>query len=186
MDKRVLVGIVAIGAAAVGAYYLLLDARSPAVDVEPVESVQPIYSNSFLNSIVSDSMVSIGMGEKLGIRNNNPTNIVYTSFINWNGQTGQDHGFCVFDTPINGIRAAAKNLDSYLKAGRNTIATIIPQWSKTDVAAYIKNVESWTGIDRNAIIGRRDYPSLIAAMIRMENGKQPYPMATIQAGINAA
>lgn len=136
---------------------------------------------------ISDGISSMLSSTKRGIKNNNPTNMKWSSVINWQGQTGKDSlGFIIFDTPENGIRAAAKNLKSYAKAGLVTIPQIINRWSETDQAAYIKNVSAWTGISLNAAVTVSQYPLLIAAMIRQENGEQPYSMQTIIAGVNAS
>ena len=44
----------------------------------------------------------------MGIRNNNAFNLI-ASTIDWDGQTGTDGRFCVFDTMINSIRAGVIN-----------------------------------------------------------------------------
>ena len=52
------------------------------------------------------------MTDPLGVRNRNPANIV-AGPVTWQGQTGVNGRFCVFDTPKDGIRALAKNLLAY-------------------------------------------------------------------------
>ena len=47
-----------------------------------------------------------------GIRNNNPGNI-RVSKDQWEGMTGDDGAFVIFDSPESGVRALAKNLQSY-------------------------------------------------------------------------
>lgn len=127
--------------------------------------------------------------EPRGIRNNNPLNIRWSAVNNWNGQIGQDSGgFAIFDTPENGIRAAAKILDSYNRRGITTLGKIISTWApaiENNVEAYLSHVEQLTGKNRNMAIVKAvgDYPPLLAAMIRHENGKQPYSMELIRAGV---
>lgn len=45
---------------------------------------------------------------------NNPFSIRHSPANAWQGQTGQKNGFCVFDTPENGIRAGVKLLFNYM------------------------------------------------------------------------
>ncbi len=61
------------------------------------------------------------MSLPIGIANNNPTNLRPLPSGQWIGQTGVKAGFCVFDTPEHGIRAAARNLIAYASAGWNTV-----------------------------------------------------------------
>ena len=42
----------------------------------------------------------------IGIRNNNPCNIKHSSANNWAGQIGSNRNFCVFSSPLYGLRAA--------------------------------------------------------------------------------
>lgn len=188
-DKRVVVGLLAIAVCGVGIYYLLAGNDAVAQAVEPERTQAP--ESNFLNDIVSDSMSAIGLGEPLGIRNNNPLNLRWYSTINWQGQTGSNKGFCVFDKVENGIRAAARTLDNYSAQGYNTIEKIINRWApavENNVEAYIASVCASSGFNRSQVIykSRGDYLPLLAAMIKHENGKQPYSTSTILAGINEA
>jgi hypothetical protein len=134
-----------------------------------------------------DSVMSL-VTEPRGIRNNNPLNIVWSSVNPWNGQTGSDGRFSIFDKPENGIRACAKILDRYAKRGIITIQKIIETWapaSENNVQAYVNHVSQLMGRSANSVIVKMsgDYVPLIAAMIKHENGKQPYSLETIKAGI---
>lgn len=128
--------------------------------------------------------------EPRGIRNNNPLNIRWSAVNNWNGQTGQDSGgFAIFDTPENGIRAAAKILDSYQRRGIKTLGKIVTTWAppiENNVEAYIAHMEKATGKNRDMVINKAsgDYVPLLAAMIKHENGKQPYSPALIAYGVS--
>lgn len=148
----------------------------------------PPVQNSFLSNVV-DTVSNIL--EPRGIRNKNPLNIKWASVNNWVGQVGKDSGgFSIFDKPENGIRAAAKILDSYARRGIVTIADIVKTWApaadNNNVEAYTKHVEQVMGKARTHRISRADYLPLLRVMIKHENGKQPYTDAQILAGINAA
>lgn len=190
--KVVAVGLAAIAACAVGSYFLLTQSEQVILDsdIAAVPDAVPDEGN-FIGNVLSDSMVSIGLKEPLGIRNNNPLNLRWYSTINWQGQVGQNRGFAVFDKPENGIRAATRTLDTYSKRGINTVEKIVATWApavENNVEAYISSVCKNSGLNRTQVISksRGDYLALLKAMIKHENGKQPYLDSTILAGIQAA
>lgn len=126
-----------------------------------------------------------------GIRNNNPMNIRLGD--SWQGlsPTQNDKSFAQFISPEYGIRAGAKNLMTYASRGVNTIEKIISTWAppnENDTESYIKSVVSQTGFDRKKVISKSagDYLPLIKAIIRHENGINPYSDATIAQGIALA
>lgn len=83
-----------------------------------------------------------------GIRNNNPGNI-RVSKDQWEGMTGDDGAFVTFDSPESGVRALAKNLQSYGRQGYDSIEKIINRWappSENETQSYINSVVSATGI----------------------------------------
>lgn len=125
-----------------------------------------------------------------GIRNNNPGNVKYTG-IQWNGITGSDGAFCVFSDPIYGIRAMARciyNLQG--NASSTTIKDMINAYaplSENDTNSYIKTVCSKTGFSPNEQINLKDHDTLfkiIAAMISVECGYNPYTEDQIRKGVN--
>jgi hypothetical protein len=123
-----------------------------------------------------------------GIRNNNPGNI-RDDGTQWRGVKGNDGAFCVFDTPENGIRAIAKILKSYQSKGIDTIHEIINRWappSENNTTAYVCAVAEECGINADKLITSADWPEVIAAIIRHENGQQPYTKDQILTGIGAA
>lgn len=82
-----------------------------------------------------------------GLRNNNPLNIRYSEKNNWFGQVGYDRkkgGFCVFDSPVWGYRAAFKLLFKYqMKYGCKNVAKLIERWappSENNTNKYIEFV----------------------------------------------
>ena len=125
----------------------------------------------------------------LGIRSNNPLNIRYLETNQWLGLVGESvGGYCIFSQPVYGIRAAARVLRSYRRRGIVTLADIVSTWAPHDddnpTQAYINNVATWTGLRRDAVINEAEYPALLAAMIRQENGSQPYSMSLIHEGVS--
>lgn len=119
----------------------------------------------------------------IGYRINNPLNIRYLSKNNWKGQTGQQSGFCVFDSPENGIRAAMVNLKSYRKQGVLTIADIISRWappSENNTESYIDFVCNKLGANRTDEVAQNatEFIALLQAMCIMEIGCQPYSETT--------
>lgn len=129
-----------------------------------------------------------------GIRNNNPGNIRWGS--DWLGlkKDGklQDPSFCVFTTPVAGIRALAKVLINYKKIyGLKTVRQIISRYAppnENQTTAYVQSVAKQLGVLPDVMINIEERGVLtvfIKAIIRMENGTQPYSDETIQQGIDA-
>lgn len=135
------------------------------------------------------------MNRPRGIRNNNPGNIRHGQ--NWQGLNPNgkkiDPYFCVFQTPVAGIRALAKVLINYKKLyGLNTVRQIISRYAppnENQTTAYIQSVAKQLGVYPDTIIDIEERGVLtvfIKAVIRMENGIQPYSDETIQQGIELA
>lgn len=124
-----------------------------------------------------------------GLRNNNPLNIRFNSANKWDGQTGSDGAFCKFSSMYYGLRAAGRLMKTYRdKYQADTIGEIIARWapqSENDTAKYINFVVMKTGIASNKVLKKEDYPTLANAMIYLENGQNPLPMAEIIKGIYA-
>lgn len=128
-----------------------------------------------------------------GIRNNNPGNIRNAAGTVWVGQTGiDDAGFCVFDTPEHGIRALAKVLQAYqVKHGLMTIAQMIDRWAppnENDTEAYTLAVCKACSASPNNpyLLTPPRLATMVTAIIRHENGEQPYTTDTLNAGVDAA
>ena len=128
-----------------------------------------------------------------GIRNNNPGNIRHGS--NWQGLNPNsrniDPAFCVFTSSVYGIRALAKVLINYKKIhGLNTVRQIISRYAppnENQTTAYIQSVAKQLEVAPDAVIDIEERGILtvfIKAIIRMENGIQPYSDPTIQQGID--
>lgn len=128
-----------------------------------------------------------------GIRNNNPGNLVLTG-TPWRGkrQNQTDGRFIQFETPVYGIRAMSRVLDTYREQyGLNTVAEIIGRWApehENDTGAYANFVASRMGIEPNQYFPATDSMKLhlVTAIILFENGSVPYSTATVMSGIQAA
>lgn len=127
-----------------------------------------------------------------GLRLNNPGNIELGD--PWQGMAPvqKDSRFITFVNPEYGIRAMAVTLKNYQRLyGINTIAKIISRWAPpedfNDTAAYIANVQAITGIPANAQVNVADIlPRLIPAIIKQEQGIQPYSNDILLRGIALA
>lgn len=127
-----------------------------------------------------------------GLRNNNPGNI-RADGTQWQGMapTQTDSDFVQFVSAEYGIRALARTLSTYFdNYGLNTVAGIINRWappSENDTASYVEDVASQMNVDPNAPLDlTTDLPALVRAIIRHENGVQPYSDQTIANGIAMA
>lgn len=138
-----------------------------------------------------------------GIRNNNAGNIDYNPKTQWQGldpAEPSDGRFCRFTKPEYGIRAIARVLQNYTKRdgtagvglkGIDTVYEIINRWAppvENDTAAYIKSVADKIGKDAKEHIELTDANLciLVKAIVKHENGIQPYSDETVLAGVQLA
>jgi len=135
--------------------------------------------------LIGGAMILRNMEKPKGIRNNNPLDI-RVSGDEWQGKTGDDGEFFQFESPVFGIRAAARTLRTYReKHGLNTVSGIINRWappSENLTGSYIESVANKIKLDAHETLRDEDYPRLIEAMIFHENGEQPYSAEIIQDG----
>jgi len=123
-----------------------------------------------------------------GIRNNNPGNLVRTGDA-WQGMSSDqstDARFVVFDAPVWGLRAMARVLRNYLGAGQTTVREIVARWapsSENDTGAYMDAVAAALGVGVDDQVAPAQLPELMAAIIKHENGMQPYPPALFDQAI---
>lgn len=133
------------------------------------------------------------MTQPRGIRNHNPGNIRWGA--DWQGlKKGgklQDPSFCVFVNPSFGIRALAKVLINYKKLhSLKTVRSIISRYAppnENQTLAYIKSVANQLSVHPDDVIDIEEHGVLtvfIKAVIRYENGVQPYSNEIIQQGID--
>lgn len=125
-----------------------------------------------------------------GIRNNNPGNIVRAGQP-WRGLAPEqpDGEFCTFIAPEWGLRALILVLQSYRRRGVVTVEAIINRYAppthvfpdgstqKQDTGAYQRFLAEALGVPVTAEINVTLRPvlrMLLPAIVRKENGQQPY------------
>ena len=119
----------------------------------------------------------------LGVTLNNPLNLrPLPAGRLWDGQinnhdTGTIGSFCNFKSPVNGFRAAMKNLQAYVVQGKTTPRAIINTWAppsdNNPTSAYIDNVCKWAGFTADYQLNLATYDdaySLLYAMTCQEQG----------------
>ena len=137
-----------------------------------------------------------------GVRSNNPMNLRFDPGNRWQGRATmeqrlpeqlREREFEVFVAPEWGIRAGAVLLTTYFdRYGLNTLDRIIPRYapsSENNTEAYIRSVSAATGFQPAQPLDLHDYATmraLVLAIIRHENGQQPYPDAVIDKGLAMA
>lgn len=140
----------------------------------------------------SSGLTQLGnANEPRGLRNNNPGNIESGRFAaTVQGFQGSDGRFAQYATPEQGIQAADKLLTSYAGRGLNTVNGIVNRWappSENNTGAYAASVARELGVDPNQPLDMNNWEvrqKLIAAKIRVENGKQPYAEDVFQRALN--
>lgn len=130
-----------------------------------------------------------------GIRNNNPGNIDRDG-TPWQGMADDQSGdprFIVFKSAPYGIRAMARVLITYQdKHGLRTVRRIIGRWAppvENDTDAYVNAVAASVGVGPDDVIDVHNFNvlrPLVKAIIKHENGVQPYPDGVINYGLQLA
>lgn len=122
-----------------------------------------------------------------GIRNNNPGNLRSAP-----NAVASDGSFPIFSNPNDGLAAMSRQLQLYGSRGNDTpygiIRTYAPS-SENDSQAYINAVTKDTGFGAHEKLDLSDPATLkrlMTAMIRHENGSQPYSESDIDNGINTS
>jgi len=128
-----------------------------------------------------------------GLRNNNAGNIRHGD--KWQGMAALqlDPSFITFTNEKFGIRAMARVLSNYRdRHGLVTVSGIISRWApsvENDTDSYVNQVSRALGVSANTVIDTRNadvMELLIAAIIKHENGQQPYSAELIKEGIALA
>lgn len=123
----------------------------------------------------------------LGLRNSNPGNVRTAP-----NEIGKNNGFSVFADSKDGLSAMARQLMLYGDRGNNTLNGIIHTYAprnENNTQAYIRSVSEMTGFDSRQRLNLHDpvvLQALMAAMIKHENGTQPYSSTDIFNGIDGA
>ena len=137
------------------------------------------------------ALIARGRALPRGIRNHNPGNL-RRSADPWQGLAAEqtDSEFFQFASAKWGIRALARTLIAYQdRVGLKTIKQMIGRWAppnENDTGAYVRAVAASVGVGADDEIDVHDYAilrPLTLAIIRHENGQQPYTDAEIDAGL---
>lgn len=125
-----------------------------------------------------------------GVRNSNPGNL-RKSKDQWEGAIGDDGEFVIFDSPESGVRALAKNLQSYGRQGYDSIEKIINRWappSENDTKSYIDSVVAATGIPATQSLDLSDPDTLssLAQAISFHETGSRYDPEVYQQGVARA
>ena len=132
-----------------------------------------------------------GRATARGIRNHTPGNL-RRSADPWQGLAAEqtDSEFFQFASANWGIRALARTLIAYQdRVGLKTIKQMIGRWAppnENDTGAYVRAVAASVGVGPDDEIDVHDFAILrpfTLAIIRHENGQQPYTDAEIDAGM---
>jgi len=122
-----------------------------------------------------------------GIRNNNPGNLNYVGQTGATKEAGPNGRFAVFQSAEEGLQALAHQLRLYGQRGINSVRAIISKFapaSENNTQAYIGSVSKGLGTDANAALNMNDprvLQSLMGAIIKVENGRNPYSTEQIGA-----
>ena len=122
-----------------------------------------LFGNNSNSSNLSDyDFRTTDLREARSTRNNNPGNVKKPNADTWKGTVGYDEiGHAIFENYIYGTRAMIKDLQNKItNRGLDTIAKILPVYCPVsdgcNVAAYISQVEKYSGINRNARLNAKD------------------------------
>ncbi|MBA7736487.1 hypothetical protein [Enterobacter roggenkampii] len=125
--------------------------------------------------------------DAIGFRNHNPGNLRSAS-----NSTGSNGGFATFANDDDGLAAMARQLMLYGDRGNNTLESVIHTYaprSENDTRAYIDSVSGSTGYAAQERVNLHDtetLKSVMAAMIKHENGAQPYSDEELKNAIQTA
>lgn len=130
------------------------------------------------------------MQKPLNVRNNNPLNIRFNEFNDWDGQTGSSGGFSVFESPEYGFRAAYRLISTYqTRYNLHSVSDIVSRWapeSENHTQGYIDyiagklNKWDWTPVRRE------EMPALLYWMAEFEGANGAFTYEQINAGIELA
>lgn len=132
-----------------------------------------------------------------GIRNNNPGNIRLGRTA-WQGQVPPeqqtDPAYTQFIAPEWGLRAIVHVLEAYRLRGLFSIRQMISTWAPPSddnpTEAYVEHVALAAGCAPDLPLTAAEFhaalPDLLAAIVKQENGVQPYGPEILQHAISLA
>ena len=157
------------------------DTPPPAL-MPPVDGPKKTTPAGWARSLIPDSWRK----KARGIRNNNPGNLEFRNQPGALRENGGEGRFAQFQTPEAGLLALSKQLQIYSARGIKSVADIIKTYapdSENNTPAYVKVVAAGMGVEPRQPLDNRDptmMANLIKAIVRHENGVNPYTPAQIQ------
>ncbi|MCW2454616.1 UNVERIFIED_ORG: hypothetical protein M2414_002355 [Rahnella aquatilis] len=148
------------------------------------KDVQAMFAQPPSSVVPPLSFNQPGNNNARGIRNNNPGNLRSAP-----NAVGNDGSFPIFSNPNDGLAAMSRQLQLYGSRGNDTPYGIIHTYApstENDSQAYINAVTKDTGFGAHEKLDLSDpgvLKRLMTAMIRQENGSQPYSESDIDNGI---
>lgn len=148
------------------------------------KDVQAMFAQPPSSVVPPLSFNQAGNNNARGIRNNNPGNLRSAP-----NAVGNDGSFPIFSNPNDGLAAMSRQLQLYGSRGNDTPYGIIHTYApstENDSQAYINAVTKDTGFGAHEKLDLSDpgvLKRLMTAMIRQENGSQPYSESDIDNGI---
>jgi len=148
------------------------------------KDVQAMFAQPPSSVVPPLSFNQPGNNNARGIRNNNPGNLRSAP-----NAVGNDGSFPIFSNPNDGLAAMSRQLQLYGSRGKDTPYGIIHTYApstENDSQAYINAVTKDTGFGAHEKLDLSDPATLkrlMTAMIRHENGSQPYSESDIDNGI---
>lgn len=137
-----------------------------------------------------------------GLRRKNPGNIRWVASNKWNGLADppkDEAGFCIFRSAVYGIRALAVLLLAYQdRFDCNTVTKVITRWApppenapldNNPTASYIRFVAQQMNVRPDVEIDLHNHDtmrSMVCAIIKFENGVQPYGDTEIDKALGLA
>lgn len=164
-----------------------------------------VYSNGNWSTVSTPKLSRVDAYGALagvrGIRNNNPGNLGFAGQRGASRENGSGR-FASFNTPEEGIAAMSKQLDLHFtgksakakELGRplQSVTDIISAWAppnENDTKAYISSVSKQLGVSPTARLNMNDpatKTALMQAIVKKENGGNPYTNEQYAAGISGA
>lgn len=141
---------------------------------------------------VNNSMYDQPRNNALGLRNHNPLNLRSASNETGKVFAGKSGYFSRFGSDEDGLAAASRQLFLYGDRGKHTLQDVISTFaphSENNVENYVSDVSSDTGFKPGENIDLHSpdvLKRLLPAMIKEEQGTQPFSQRDIDTGINDA
>lgn len=141
---------------------------------------------------VNNALYDQPRNNALGLRNHNPLNLRSASNETGKVFAGKSGYFSRFGSDEDGLAAASRQLFLYGDRGKHTLQDVISTFaphSENNVENYVSDVSSDTGFKPGENIDLHSpdvLKRLLPAMIKEEQGTQPFSQRDIDTGINDA